>query len=166
MYLTIHVPNLRTIRKLGIHESHTAQSFTSFLSSIVTEDRLIAMQNSNSATFNLFNKSVGQEGAFKVATAVEKEQAIRVLAAGNALIGLVSAKPLFVTPDQMTNACPVFFSQCLLGILMMQAGQEYARQQEEREQLKIDMRSAAVSATAGSASPSLNAVPVEVKKDL
>ncbi|GHJ83932.1 hypothetical protein NliqN6_0334 [Naganishia liquefaciens] len=122
MYLTIHVPNLRTI---------------------LTEDRLIAMQNSNSATFNLFNKSVGQEGAFKVATAVEKEEAIRVLAAGNALIGL-----------------------CLLGILMMQAGQEYARQQEEREQLKIDMRSAAVSATAGSASPSLNAVPVEVKKDL
>jgi hypothetical protein len=49
---------------------------------------------------------------------------------------------------------------------MMQAGQEYARQQEEREQLKIDMRSAAVSATAGSASPSLQAVPVEVKKDL
>lgn len=59
------------------------------------------MQNSNSATFNLFNKSAGPEGAFKVATAVEKEEAIRVLVAGNALIGLVSLK--FLSPTCQTT---------------------------------------------------------------
>jgi hypothetical protein len=48
---------------------------------------------------------------------------------------------------------------------MMQAGQEYARQQEEREQLKIDMRSAAVEKTAGSATPPTTDVG-EAKKDL
>jgi hypothetical protein len=48
---------------------------------------------------------------------------------------------------------------------MMQAGQEYARQQEEREQLKIDMRSAAVGTTAGSATPPSTDIG-ETKKDL
>ncbi|KAI5453582.1 Protein csh3 [Naganishia albida] len=121
IYLTIHIPNIRTI---------------------LTEDRLQALQNASSGSFNLFARSSGGEAVFTVATAEQQEEAVRVLAAGNALIGL-----------------------CLLGILLMQAGQEYARQQEEREQLKIDLRTAAVGKTAGSASPPPADVS-ETKKDL
>lgn len=56
----------------------------------MTEDRLQALQNASSGAFNLFNKSSGTEGVFTVATAEQQEEAVRVLAAGNALIGLVS----------------------------------------------------------------------------
>jgi hypothetical protein len=64
------------------------------------------MQNSNSTAFNLFNKSAGATAAFKVATEVEKEEAIRVLAAGNALIGLVSASPRRCSVCQMLTFHP------------------------------------------------------------
>ncbi|KAJ9117827.1 hypothetical protein QFC20_000107 [Naganishia adeliensis] len=141
IYLTIHIPNIRTIRKL-ITQNPGFILIPKTVPATVTEDRLQALQNASSGAFNLFNKSSGAEGVFTVATATEKEEAVRVLAAGNALIGL-----------------------CLLGILMMQAGQEYARQQEEREQLKIDMRSAAVGTTAGSATPPSTDAG-ETKKDL
>ncbi|KAJ9092057.1 hypothetical protein QFC19_008831 [Naganishia cerealis] len=128
MYLTIHIPNIRTI---------------------LTQDRLDALANAPSSTFNLFNKASASAGeVMKVATADEREEAVRVLAAGNALIGL-----------------------CLLGILMMQAGQEYARRQEEREQLKLDLRSAAVGAGGNGGTPPPPAVTKatavgEGKKDL
>jgi hypothetical protein len=51
---------------------------------------------------------------------------------------------------------------------MMQAGQEYARRQEEREQLKLDLRSAAVGATATSPPPQVKkgVVVEQGKKDL
>jgi hypothetical protein len=62
------------------------------------------MQNSNSTAFNLFNKSAGATAALKVATDVEKEEAIRVLAAGNALIGLVSAHPRRCSVCQMLTS--------------------------------------------------------------
>ncbi|KAJ9121084.1 hypothetical protein QFC24_005065 [Naganishia onofrii] len=129
MYLTIHIPNIRTI---------------------LTQDRLEALaQASSSGTFNIFHKASGAAqnatSAVVMASAEEREEAVRVLAAGNALIGL-----------------------CLLGILMMQAGQEYARRQEEREQLKLDLRSAAVGATATSPPPQVKkgVVVEQGKKDL
>jgi hypothetical protein len=126
----------------------------------VTEDRLQALQNAPSGAFNLFNKSAGAAGVFDVATAEQQEEAVRVLAAGNALIGLASR---FMRGVEQRTDVPII--QCLLGILLMQAGQEYARQQEEREQLKIDLRTAAVGKTAGSASPPPGDVS-ETKKDL
>ena len=48
----------------------------------------------------------------------ERIEAVRVLAAGNALVGVVT-----------------------MGIILMQLGQEYARRQEEKEQREIDARS-------------------------
>lgn len=48
-------------------------------------------------------------------TAAEKSDAVRVLAAGNALVAL-----------------------CLIGVICMQAGQAYARRTEEREQRMMD----------------------------
>lgn len=50
-------------------------------------------------------------------TADEKIEAVRVLAAGNALVGMLTT-----------------------GIILMQIGQEYARRQEEKEQREIDAR--------------------------
>lgn len=50
-------------------------------------------------------------------TESERIEAVRVLAAGNALVGLLS-----------------------LGIIGMQMGQEYARRIEEREQRELDAR--------------------------
>lgn len=38
--------------------------------------------------------------------------------------------------------------QCLLGIILMQAGQEYAKRQEEAEMRKLDARTARAGATA------------------
>ncbi|KAJ9120107.1 hypothetical protein QFC22_003005 [Naganishia vaughanmartiniae] len=129
MYLTIHIPNIRTI---------------------LTQDRLEALaEASSTGSFNIFHRASGAANdataAVVMASAEQREEAVRVLAAGNALIGL-----------------------CLLGVLMMQAGQEYARRQEEREQLKLDLRSAAVGATATSPAPQAKkAVAVEQgKKDL
>lgn len=61
------------------------------------------------------------------ATESEKVEAVRVLAAGNALVALL-----------------------VLGVMGMQVGQEYARRLEEREQGEIDRRFAAqVAAGAG-----------------
>lgn len=48
----------------------------------------------------------------------EKVEAVRVLAAGNALVGLLT-----------------------FGVICMQLGQEYARRQEEKEQREIDAKS-------------------------
>ena len=55
-------------------------------------------------------------------TEAEKIEAVRVMAAGNALVGLLT-----------------------LGIILMQVGQEYARRQEEREQRDIDVRATGAS---------------------
>ena len=53
--------------------------------------------------------------------------------------------------------------QCLLGIILMQTGQEYARRQEEAEQRKLDARTVrAVEETSNAAAT----VGGEVKKDL
>ena len=57
-------------------------------------------------------------------TEAERVEAVRVLAAGNALVGLL-----------------------MVGIICMQLGQEYARRQEEKEQREIDARAAAVTET-------------------
>lgn len=54
--------------------------------------------------------------------------------------------------------------QCQIGILLMQAGQEYARRQEEREQREIDAKSRATAAVAASTAAG-GAVPAESKKD-
>ncbi|ORX35064.1 Shr3 amino acid permease chaperone [Kockovaella imperatae] len=51
-------------------------------------------------------------------TEAERIEALRVLCAGNALVGVVT-----------------------VGIIIMQLGQEYARRQEEKEQREIDLRS-------------------------
>ncbi len=53
-------------------------------------------------------------------TEYEKVEAVRVMAAANALVGML-----------------------LVGVLSLQAGQEYARRTEEREQREIDKRLAA-----------------------
>lgn len=58
------------------------------------------------------------------ATADEKLEALRVLSAGNAIVGLLA-----------------------IGVIGMQLGQEYARRQEEKEQREIDARSRAVGET-------------------
>lgn len=69
-------------------------------------------------------------------TESERVEAVRVLAAGNALVGLL-----------------------MLGIMGMQVGQEYAKRVEEREQREIDRRALEV---AGSGA----GVGKESKKDL
>jgi hypothetical protein len=53
-------------------------------------------------------------------TETERVEAVRVLAAGNALVGLL-----------------------MLGIMGMQVGQEYAKRVEDREQREIDGRAVA-----------------------
>jgi len=59
--------------------------------------------------------------------------------------------------------CPLMTLQCLLGIILMQTGQEYARRQEEAEQRKLDARTVrAVEETSNAAAT----VGGEVKKDL
>lgn len=63
------------------------------------------MQKSSSGAFNLFNKSAGVHDVLQVATAEQKEEAVRVLAAGNALIGLVSSCVLVVS--RPTDAIPL-----------------------------------------------------------
>lgn len=70
-------------------------------------------------------------------TESERVEALRVLSAGNALVGLL-----------------------LLGIIGMQVGQEYARRVEEREQRELDARLHGEN-PAASASP-----PAETKKDI
>lgn len=62
-------------------------------------------------------------------TESEKIEAVRVLAAGNTLVGLLT-----------------------LGVIGMQLGQEYARRQEEKEQREIDARAGVAAAAAGAES--------------
>lgn len=54
-------------------------------------------------------------------------------------------------------------SQCLIGIILMQAGQAYAQTTEEAEQRKVDARTVRAGATAESVNRSPNE---ELKKDL
>jgi hypothetical protein len=100
------------------------------LLSLVTQDRLEALaQASSSGTFNIFHKASGAAqnatSAVVMASAEEREEAVRVLAAGNALIGLVRLGrqiplPLMVTPKRVltyTISSLVwlsFFSRCWL----------------------------------------------------
>ncbi|KAG7531535.1 hypothetical protein FFLO_04275 [Filobasidium floriforme] len=73
----------------------------------------------------VFVKSSNLSPDMPTYTEEEKQEAVRVLSAGNALVGF-----------------------CLLGIILMQAGQEYAKRQEEAEMRKLDARTARAGATA------------------
>ncbi len=46
-----------------------------------------------------------------------------------------------VTNLMVTNLMVTNFAQCLIGIIFMQIGQEYARRTEEREQRELDEKS-------------------------
>jgi hypothetical protein len=138
LYLTVHIPSLRTFSTSAYllgpaspvaepQSSHatrsghacraapvyhpvalTFQSLTQFFLCCL----LVPHTGELQGRWNFLPSSPPPEVPF---TASEKSDAVRVLAAGNALVAL-----------------------CLVGVICMQAGQAYAKRTEEREQRMMD----------------------------
>lgn len=107
MYISVHIQSLRTFRKSQPSSNHLIQ-----LKSIVPD-------STTTTSFSILPAPAPRETP---PTENEKIEALRVLSAGNALVGLIT-----------------------FGIIAMQLGQDYAKRQE-KEQREIDLRTAATSA--------------------
>ncbi|WVR03085.1 hypothetical protein IAU60_000074 [Kwoniella sp. DSM 27419] len=83
-----------------------------YLTVHITSLRTFLPESTTTTTFSILPSPPPREIP---ASSEEKIEAVRVLAAGNALVGLLT-----------------------LGVIGMQIGQEYARRQEEREQRELD----------------------------
>ena len=109
IYLTIHIQSLRTFRKFPSLLPHTLHLSADELCS-----RNQVPQDSAVPTYSILPVPPPRETPI---TEDERTEAVRVLAAGNALIGILA-----------------------LGIIGMQVGQGWASTQEDKEQREIDNR--------------------------